>query len=331
MVPVNETSLPTAESAGLSGEYSILKESAALLSFDADGVLSMRGRDRVAWLHKLVTVNVEALAEGSGVYGLLLNGSGHVLADFVVLAESESLLLYSSERAKDRLYTQLRRSVFREHVTLERLDESLSVLSVQGPRSRKVVDAVLGPLPQLEHLQFCRKAESVIIRNSRAGDDGYDLLVPRAELTESQGELIRHGARNVSLDALNIARIEAGIAWYGDDFDETMLAPEARLDPYLAEDKGCYPGQEVIARIRNRGHVNRLLVQLLFEGQTIPRRGDLLFSGDREVGWITSPAWSFARNAPMALGYLRREMAENDTRVQVARDAERIQARVIGP
>ncbi len=330
MIPVNETSLHAGETAGLSGEYSILRESAGLLSFDAEGVLSIRGRERVVWLHKLVTVNIETLAEGRGAYGLLLNGSAHVLADFVVLAQSESLLLYSSERAKEKLHAQLRRSVFREDVTLERLDESLGVLSVQGPRSREVVDAALGQLPPLERFQFNRKDESVIVRNARAGDDGYDLLLPRAELAETRSAIIQNGAREITLDALNVARIEAGIAWYGDDFDETMLAPEARLDSFLAENKGCYPGQEVIARIRNRGHVNRLLVQLLFEGQTIPRRGDPLFSGDREVGWITSPTWSFTRNAPMALGYLRREMAENDALVQVARDAERIEARVIG-
>jgi folate-binding protein YgfZ len=315
----------------LHGEYAVLKKSAGLVSFDADGILSIQGRDRVAWLHKLVTVNIEVLAQGSGAYGLLLNGSAHVLADFIVLAESDSFLLYSSSRAKEGLFAQLRRSLFREQVTINRLDELLGVLSVQGPRSREVMDFAFDSLPALEPFQFSRNGESLIIRNSRAGEEGYDLFVPRVQLAEIRGALIRRGAREISQDALNIARIEAGIAWYGDDFDDTMLALEARLEPHIADNKGCYPGQEVIARIHNRGHVNRLLVQLLFEGKTIPRRGDLLFSGDREVGWITSPTWSFAHNAPLALGYLRREMAQKGTRVQVAHEGDGIEAQVVGP
>ncbi len=328
MVPEAETRLDANDS-DLTRDYSILNEGAGLVLFDADGVLSIRGRDCVAWLHKLVTVDIKALAEGSGAYGLLLNGSAHVLADFVVLREPESFLLYTSARAKERLASQLHGSVFREHVTLERLDDTTCVLSIQGPLSRQIVDATFGPVPALEPFEFTRKGELLLVRNARAGVEGYDLIVPRAQLAETQTDLGRHGAHEISQDALNVARIEAGIAWYGEDFDETILAPEARLDRSIAENKGCYPGQEVIARIQNRGHVNRLLVQLVFEGQAIPLRGDLIVSGDREVGWITSATWSLARNAPLALGYLRREIAKKDEIVQVARDANRIQARVV--
>jgi folate-binding protein YgfZ len=328
MVSTNKTSVPASDLAGLLGEYSTLQEGAGLLSFDADGITSVQGQDRVEWLHNLVTVNIKALKQGSGAYGLLLNGSAHVLADFVVLAQPESLLLYTSSRAKEKLYAGLRRSVFREHVKIEQL-ESFRLLSVQGPRSRQVLDAALGPLPDLEPFQFNHKGELLIVRNARAGGEGYDLIAPPAQLAATRDALVQQGARDISQDALNVARIESGIAWYGEDFDETMLAPEARLDPFLAENKGCYPGQEVIARIHNRGHVNRLLVQLLFEGQTVPRRGDLVFSGDRDVGWITSPTWSFARNAPFALGYVRREQAETGTGIQVAHDGDRLQARIV--
>ena len=106
-----------------------------------------------------------------------------------------------------------------------------------------------------------------------------------------------------------------------------MLAPEARLERYIAEDKGCYTGQEVIARIKNRGHVNRLLVQYEMEGSIVPERGDLVFLDEREVGWITSAVWSIANDAPLALGYLRREAAQDDVRVQVAHGEKRVDAR----
>lgn len=308
----------------------MLTDGAGLFSFDEPVILSIQGRDRAAWLQSLVTVNIKNLEEGKGAYGLLLNGSAHVLADYVVLPERQSFWLYSSGRAKDKLYPLLRRSVFREHVTLEQSD-NMRLLSIQGLRARQVMQAALGPLPELEPFQFIRRDELLIIRNARTRAEGFDFIAPYGQVAEVRAALVQHGAREVSRDALDVARIETGIAWYGDDFDETTLAPEARLDRFVADNKGCFPGQEVIARIHNRGHVNRLLAQLLFQGQTVPRRSDLVFSGDREIGWITSPTWSFAHNAPLALGYLRREMAAEGTPVLVASSGKRLQAQVVGP
>ncbi|MCL4531188.1 MAG: hypothetical protein M1282_17500, partial [Chloroflexi bacterium] len=171
-------------------------------------------------------------------------------------------------------------------------------------------------------------SELLIVRNSRSQQNGFDLLVERQHVEILWDMLTARGARSIGLDALNAARIEAGIAWYGDDFDETMLAPEARLDAYIAENKGCYTGQEVIARIKNRGHVNRLLVQLQGTGDIVPARGDLVFADGREVGWITSAAWSFANDAPRALGYLRKEMVQEGARLQVAHSTKLFDAQV---
>ncbi len=323
----SQSANPQRDESRLYQEYLALKEGAGLVALEG-GVLSVGGRDRVGWLQKLTTVNIEALPEGSGAYGLLLNGTAHVIADFVVLALAESFILYTGKNATDKLEAQLRRSVFRDKVTIDRLEQIL-LLSLQGPHSRRVLDRAFNGLPSLEPFHFARTEDILVIRNARAGAEGYDLLVPRARLDEIQQACIQNGAHTVSAAALNVARIEAGVAWYGEDFDETMLAPEARLDSFLAENKGCYPGQEVIARIHNRGHVNRLLVQLVVEGETVPQRGDLIFDGDREVGWITSSTWSFLHKRPIALGYIRRELAEKGAHVQVQRESDQIAAQVL--
>ncbi len=311
-------------------DYQALRDDAGLVSLQDHGVFSVAGPDRVEWLHNLTTVDVRALMQGSGAYGLVLNGSAHVIADFHILTVPESFLLYTNKHASDKLYARLRRSIFRERVAVAR-DHEHTVLSLQGSRSRQILEQALRRLLNLEPFQHIISDSVFCVRNPRTDRDGYDLLVPHGQLQSTVDLLTRHGARLVSPDALNMARIEAGVPWFGDDFDETMLALEARLDAAIAENKGCYPGQEVIARIHNRGHVNRLLVQLLCNGDVVPRRGDPIFSGDNEVGWITSPSWSYAHDRPLALGYTRRPWSEKGTDVQIARDPIRIQAQVIGP
>jgi len=168
----------------------------------------------------------------------------------------------------------------------------------------------------------------ICVRHSRAGADGFDLIVARDHVPSVWDALIANGGRPVGFGALNIARIEAGVAWYGDDFDETMLAPEARLEAFIAENKGCYTGQEVIARIKNRGHVNRLLTQFQIEGEVVPQYGDPIFANGKEVGWVTSAEWSFRHNAPYALGYLRHEVWQDSALVQVLHGESRLSARV---
>lgn len=295
------------------GEYNALRD-AGLIDLANYGVLRVDGRDRAAWLHKLVTANVQALQAGQSAYALLLNAKAHVVADFSLLVQPEFLLLYTSLRAKEKLFTNLRRAIFREQVSLADMSDALAILSLQGDRAENLLagfdDAILR------------------VRYSRAGNVGFDLIVPR-ELKRSIWEaLMARGARPVGFDALNIARTEAGVAWYGDDFNEEILAPEARLDSFIAENKGCYTGQEVIARIKNLGHVNRLLTRFLIEGDSVPQRGEAVFFDEKNVGWITSAVRSIQYNAPLAIGYLRREIQENDLRVYIAHRENLLNAKV---
>ncbi len=323
----------------LRGEYDALFFGAGVIDLAQFGVLRVEGRDRVEWLHKLVTANVQALPDWTGAYALLLNAKGHVAADLIVLRLPDALLLYTSHAAKEKLAANLRRAIFREKVILADASDAFAVVSLQGELADEVLLQSLGVSPApaafaVSPLKFF-DSELLVVHNPRSEHNGFDLLVERRHMEILWEILTAKGARPIGLDALNVARVEAGIPWYGDDFDETMLAPEARLDAFIAENKGCYTGQEVIARIKTRGHVNRLLVklqitndQLQMADDRIPQRGDLIFVDEQEVGWITSAAWSFANDAPCAFGYLRREAAQDGARVQVARGETRVDARV---
>lgn len=327
----------------VANEYAALRE-AGVVHLPQFGVLHVTGADRVAWLHKLVTTNVQALQPGKGAYGLLLNAKGHVAADFVVLVMDDALWLYTSAQAKQKLAHDLRRAIFREKVTLADVSDAYTVFTLQGANASGVLHQTLGGMGQLDAYHFFTMqffdTQLVVVHNPRAGLGGYDVLVP-GEHAEIFFELVTaRGAVPIGFDALNVARLEAGVAWFGDDFDETMLAPEARLDEFIAENKGCYTGQEVIARIKNRGHVNRLLVQLLISNDPLstnneptpndnmPGRGDLIFADEKEIGWITSAVWSFEREAPLAFGYTRREIAQEGARVHIAHGEARLEATV---
>jgi folate-binding protein YgfZ len=136
-------------------------------------------------------------------------------------------------------------------------------------------------------------------------------------------------ARAVGTEALEVLRIEAGVPLFGRDMSEETIPIEANLLEAISYTKGCYIGQEVIARIDARGHVNRKLVGLLLEGSTLPQHGARIDTPEREVGWITSTAFSLALQQPIALGYVRREAFTTGTRLQVQANGTTVQATVV--
>jgi folate-binding protein YgfZ len=136
------------------------------------------------------------------------------------------------------------------------------------------------------------------------------------------------GARPVGLTALDTLRVEAGTPWYGHDVDETVLLPEIPFETIVSYTKGCYIGQELVVRVRDRGHVNRLLTGLTLEGDRVPRPGAPVLADGEAVGRLTSPVRSLALNRPIALACVRRERSVPGTEVSVEGDGSRLEARV---
>jgi aminomethyltransferase len=125
-----------------------------------------------------------------------------------------------------------------------------------------------------------------------------------------------------------VLRIEAGIPVYGRDVDDTVILPETRLDALVSYTKGCYIGQETVARVKYRGHVNRGLSGLILEGDRVPSRDDTITAEDKEVGRVTSAVRSIALGRPVALGYVRREHFEPGSAVSVKIGESLVPARV---
>lgn len=319
-------------------EHNAVRTGVGLIDLSHRGVLRITGPDRVTFLHNLVTNDIRSLSPGMGCYATILNPKGRIVADMRVYVLRDSLLLDTEPELPEKLYTTLDRYLIADDVVLENVTERVGSLGTYGPHSSTFVRTLFGiELPEEEHHFILRDfggGTLLIARNEMTGEVGYDLFAPMEVLVGLWETLCEKGRsmgiRPVGLHALNTLRIETGIPRYGVDMDEEIIALEARLEQRaISFTKGCYIGQEVVARATYRGHVNRLLSGLQVEGETVPSRGDKVFDDDREVGYITSAILSPTFNRPIALAYLRREVGDPGSRLSITVEGTAIPAEVV--
>jgi folate-binding protein YgfZ len=198
------------------------------------------------------------------------------------------------------------------------VSEHYGLLTVQGPKAQEALLA-LGLNSELpaDSLQFVSVKEEAtgeiyFVNHARGTAKGFDVFVPRGSLLTVADQLTTAvqalGGRVCGWQALESVRIEAGLPRFGVDMDETNLAPEAGIEARaISYTKGCYIGQEVIARIRTYGQVAKSLRGLRITSGPLPKKGDRIFAGDKDVGYFASSLFSPALQANIGLGYVRRE------------------------
>ncbi len=314
----------------VAAELEALRKTTAVLDLSNRGRWCVLGRDRERFLNGQVTQDVRSLSPGRGCYTAVVNARGRMEGDAFVYRLPEEYLLDCEPGSGAALARRLERYVIAEDVQLADAAPYYGLLSVQGPRATAVVgDLLPGVELPAEPLGLVAVpdptgGEWYVVNQPRVGMPGWEVFVPVAVFETAAGNLgravARVGGRWAGWDALETARIEAGCPRWGADLDETTLPPEAGLEARaISYTKGCYTGQEVIARIRTYGHVNRRLVGLRLEGAapSRPARGDRLYRLGREVGHLTSVTWSPALHAVIALGYVRRECQAPGTELTV--------------
>jgi aminomethyltransferase len=176
-------------------------------------------------------------------------------------------------------------------------------------------DRRITPVPEADYAHAAWE-DAVVARVSATGRAGFRLFVPPARKAEFVARLEAAGAREASPEAWRTVRIEEGRPRYGDDIGAANLPQETRQLHAVSFTKGCYLGQEIVERIRARGHVNRLLVRLAIAGEAPPAPGEKLMAGSEEAGHVTSAAFSPERQAVAALGYVRAAQAEAGARLE---------------
>jgi len=286
----------------LTAEYRTVSEACGLIDRSERGKLALSGTDAKTFLQGQVTNDIEALAPGQGCYAAFLTPKGKMLGDLRVLDAGDELLLDTERVALQELFNMIRRFSIGYAVELHKRTLERGLLSLIGPASASVA-GVTG-LPSAEHAHAPSSIGGVPAR-AIATDDGVDLLCEAADTDALRAALQDAGAVAVSDEVVDCLRIERGRPRYGLDLDDTVIPEEAGLnDRAVSFTKGCYVGQETVARLHYRGKPNRRLRGLLLSAAAQP--GDQITFDGRAVGRIGSVAVS-PRIGPIALALVRRE------------------------
>jgi aminomethyltransferase len=293
-------------------EYRAVREEAGLLDAGAHGVLEVAGRDRARFLHALLTNAVQGLAPGQGTAAALLDAHGKVQVLLGVVVLDDHILLVTPPGAAGPTLEALDRYLFAEKVDLRDASEETARLRLAGPRAPVVAENLTGVRPpEAAWASVPAVLDGIPVRLvGGAGETGERevwLVVPAAAGARAWDAARAAGARPVGLVAHESLRIEAGTPRLGHDVDDSVLLPEIPCEHLVSHTKGCYPGQEVIVRIRDRGHVNRRLRGLLLEGDAVPSPGAAVEVDGAAVGRVTSATRSLGLERPIALAFVRRE------------------------
>lgn len=297
-------------------EYEAVRAAAGLFDMCDYAALHVTGPDRVSYLQGMVSNDVKKLAPGNGVQAAVLDVNGKILADLRVLCAEESFILIIHESLKEKVIGQLNRYLVADDVEITDESAAYGMISFQGPHALLLLTAIAPHQDPPVHMHshgVLRIGDSVAraLRATYTGEEGFDLLVPIAGLAAVVEEVERAGAalalRWAGLQALEILRVEAGLPRYGIDMDEENLLLETGLDQAVSFQKGCYIGQEVIERVRSRGHVNRKLAGIVLKGQSPAQRGAGISADGKEIGRITSSVLSPRLHHAIAMGYVHRD------------------------
>jgi folate-binding protein YgfZ len=265
----------------------------------------------------LLTNDINALTPGLGQYAAALTPKGKVLADVRIFARPDGLLVDTSAAAAPGFASMIRKFVNPRLAKYQNVTALTCDIGVFGGTALDVVRAafpnadVTSGLAPYSHVDAPLDSESLMIASvPDFGVAGFDIIGPRSAIDELNARLARAGAIHGSADALQFSRIEAGRPEYGVDMDDTMLAQEVDMDRLeaISYTKGCYTGQETVARVHHRGHVNRLLRGLRFADAVLPPVGaPLADASGKDVGTVRSGAVS-PRGGAIALAIVRREI-----------------------
>jgi glycine cleavage system T protein len=306
-------------------EYEAARERVGIADLSDRGKLRLSGKEHLKFLQGMLTNDVMKLEDGKGMYAAVLTVKGRMVSDMRVYREKDSVLMDLEPGLNTKVGELLKKYRLSYKAAIDDLTESMGLISVYGPHAPELLERVIGkenlPASEFDHLRAGVDGREVhIIKTRRTGEECYDIYSLPDGLADLWGLLMdegkAYGIKPVGRDALDVLRIEAGIPMYGIDMDEETIPIEAGIWSALNFEKGCYVGQEVVARIRWRGHVNRHLAGFISSGAALERGADV-YSGEKKIGIVTSGAFSPALGKQVALGYIRREFKEPGTKVGI--------------
>ncbi|CAN5782800.1 folate-binding protein YgfZ [soil metagenome] len=283
-------------------EHTALMKGAAVVDLSYRPILRLSGKDPVGMLNAVLTNDVPA-DEGRGVYALLLNPKGRVQAGLRVLKSGEEVLISTEPEGSEAAREILGRYAPFSRVKVD--ETGWGTLGVYGPLATGLLDGL--KLDEHETSMVEVGGTSVLAAGVRHPVPGYDLIGPPDELETANERLVENRASPAGIHAYETLRVESATPRFGSDITPENFPAEAGiLERAVSFAKGCYPGQETVARMHYRGHPNRALHRLKIEGAA-PPPGTPILQNEKQVGRITSIASLPIGGETIALGYLHRK------------------------
>jgi folate-binding protein YgfZ len=304
----------------LDAQYRQLREECGLLDRSARGKLLVKGAEAAEYLQGQLTNDIEALTPGTGCYAALLDRKGHIQADMrVVRLGPEEIWIDTEPETAETARRHLETYKIGRQVEIEEAGPERAILSLIGPAAVAIATAPSPPLHGSEDAVVCGVGCVVV-----GSEGGIDLIAPAAEAGRLREGLLAAGAAEVDPEAAEIVRIESGRPRFGAEMTTATMPAEAGIvEAAVSFTKGCYIGQEPVARLHHRGRPNRHLRGLRLTG--VAEAGDALRSGEKEVGRMGSFCVSPA-HGPIGLAIVRREAEPGD---ELAVGEDGVTARVV--
>lgn len=311
------------DAAGAATEYAAVRSGAGVVDRSDAGVVEVTGRDRATFLHAMLSNDVKSLQPGQGCTAALLDVHGKVQTFLTVWALDDRMLMLTPPGLAAKTVESLDTFLFSEKAYLRDASGEFGLLLVAGPETTAMIERIahvaLPEQPWNHAAAQLVDGDVRIVRGSgESGETEAWIACSSGEVENVRKAVRAAGALPVGEAAWESLRIETGTPLFGADVDPGVLLPEVPFEDRVSYSKGCYLGQEVVVRIRDRGHVNRTLRGLVLDGQSPPARDDRVLAGADEVGRVTSATWSYGLGRPIALAFVRRQHAEPGTVLAVA-------------
>jgi folate-binding protein YgfZ len=304
-------------------QYMALTDRAGFVDVRDRSQIRITGADRVKFLHGFCTNDIKRLVRGTGCEAFLTNAKGKLVGHVFVFCGSEDLILETSPGQTETIIRHLDRYVIREDVQFHDLQSRAAEFFVAGPHAVEALAGLVGvAVPDVLLAHQTGDVSDVPISVRRvplAVVPAFLLTCPGHRSDELCGRLIAGGVRRCGAEVFDIARMEAGFPLFGRDINEDCLPQEVNRDAVaISFTKGCYLGQETVARIDALGHVNRKLVGLRWSDlDTLPSDTELTVAG-QPIGRVTSAVWSPRQRAVLALAQVRGGFAQGGSRLETS-------------
>jgi folate-binding protein YgfZ len=325
-------------------EYAAVREAGSgLIDLSSRGRFQVSGSEAVQFLNGLITNDMKTLQENHWMPAAFPNVQGRLIASVRVVRKPDDVtgknpvpvfLIDTEPATRVAVLKTIERFTSAGDFHVADLTGQTALLSLQGKRASDLIGSVMAQsaqgIPANGSAQiFWQQKTLTVLRATHTAEDGFDIVVSADDATFLWDAFVNAGATPVGHEALDRLRIEAGVPRYGIDMDETNVVTETGLDEAVSYTKGCYIGQEIIARIKYRGHVAKKLVGLVFYRPIkIDIDAKIKSADDKEIGRITSNTLSPHLGCAIALGYVKYDYLAPNTEVRITSSHGDLHARV---